>query len=299
MKTWVCFTACLFIGYFSPATCIVFPVKIPPAVGTSSELCPQTLRILKDTLGSTISDAITNIINPKLNVDYAIVCGCGGKDWTKVADVNMTKTIQQCPTNWNLYSSNGIRGCGRLSSTNTCDSVLFPVDQNYSRVCGKIKAYRRGDTDGFHNSVIGNSSIEQSYIDGVSVTYGPPGSRRHIWSFVSGDNGTGIYSSHRCSCSSTWVWPHQHQLPSFIGDNYFCGNGNPGLPNSESTLYPNPLWDGKGCTYPSTCCQFHDPPWFCVSLPQPTSDPIEVRLCLSDLPSNEDIIITLVDLYVR
>ena len=300
MRHWVCFATCLITAYFSPATCITFPVKISQAVGNISRLCPQTSQPFKDSIASTISDAITNIINPKLNVDYGPVCGCGGKDWTKVADVNMTNTNQQCPTTWNLYSSNGIRGCGRQSSTNTCDSVLFPVDQNYSRVCGKIEAYRRGDTDGFLNSIRGINSIEQSYIDGVSVTYGSPGSRRHIWTFVAGDNGTGIYSSHRCSCSiSTWVWPHQHQIPSFIGDNYFCDNGNPGLPSSQSTLYPNPLWDGEGCTYPSTCCQFHNPPWFCVSLPQPTSDPIEVRLCLSETPSNEDIIITLVDLYVR
>ena len=301
METWFWFTACLFIGYFSPATCVVFPVKISTAFGNISKLCPQTTQSLKDTIDSTISDAITNIVNPKLNMDSGPVCGCGGIGWTKVADVNMTNTSRQCPTNWTLYSSNGIRGCGRRSSTsNTCDSVLFPVNQNYSRVCGKIEAYRRGDTDGFLNSIRGKSSISQSYIDGVSVTYGPPGSRRHIWTFVAGDNGTGNYSSHRCSCSiSTIMWPHQHQIPSFIGDNYFCENGNNGSSYSNSTLYPNLLWDGEGCTYPSTCCQLNNPPWFCVSLPQPTSDPIEVRLCLSEHPYNEDVIITLVDLYVR
>ena len=298
MKTWVWFTACLFIGYFSPATCIVFPAKISTFVEKISELCPQTSQPFKDTIASTIYDAITNIVPQKVN---GPVCGCGGKDWTKVADVNMTNTSQQCPTNWNLYSSSGTRGCGRQSSTyEACDSVLFPVDQTYSRVCGKIEAYRRGDADGFRNSINGISSIDQSYIDGVSVTYGPPGSRRHIWSFVSGDNSTGSYSTDRCSCSiSTWVWPHQHQIPSFIGNNYFCENGNPGLPYSESTLYPNLLWDGEGCTYPSTCCQLNNPPWFCVSLPQPTSDPIEVRLCMSESRRNEDVIITLVDLYVR
>ena len=130
METWVWFTACLFIGYFSSATCNVFPVKISQAVGNISKLCPRTSQPFKDSIASTISDAITNIVNPKLNVDYGPVCGCGGKDWTKVADLNMTNTSQQCPTNWNLCSSNGTRGCGQQSSTNTCDSVLFPVHQN-------------------------------------------------------------------------------------------------------------------------------------------------------------------------
>ena len=106
--------------------CTVFPVKISTFVEKISELCPQTSQPFKDTVASTIYDAFTNIVHQKVNMDSGPVCSCSGKDWTKVADVNMTNTNQQCPTNWNLYSSNGIRGCGRRSSTyETCDSFYF------------------------------------------------------------------------------------------------------------------------------------------------------------------------------
>ncbi len=36
----------------------------------------------------------------------------------------------------------------------------------------------------FENFIRYNTSIESDYIDGVSLTYGPPGNRSHIWSFV-------------------------------------------------------------------------------------------------------------------
>jgi len=84
----------------------------------------------------------------------------------------MSDPSQQCPSNWNTYNDNGIRGCNRRSQTNTCDSVVFPVVETYTRVCGKVLAYMRGDPDAFLNSIVGINSIEHSYVDGVSVTYG-------------------------------------------------------------------------------------------------------------------------------
>ena len=57
--------------------------------------------------------------------------------------------------------------------------------------------------------------------------------------------------------------------PSYVGNNYFC-DGN----------YNGALWDAMDCT--TNCCTFNNPPWFSVSLPAPTSDDIEVRMCGSD-----------------
>ena len=60
----------------------------------------------------------------------------------------------------------------------------------------------------------------------------------------------------------------------------------------------DPLWDGRGCGSTSTCCQFNNPPWFCKDLPQPTTDDIELRLCV-DQVVNEDIILKLAEVYVQ
>ncbi len=174
----------------------------------------------------------------------------------------------------------------------------------YTRVCGKVLAVMTGDPDAFLNSIIGYNSIDQSYVDGVSVTYGAVGSRKHIWTFASADGGTGFYSTHSCSCFySDTVWLHTNKLPSFMGNNYFCELGLPINYNSVVSTgevpIPNILWDGKNCTFPNSCCKFSNPPWFCVPLPEPTSEPIEVRLCLSEYPNNEDLIITDVEMYAR
>ena len=41
----------------------------------------------------------------------------------------------------------------------------------------------------------------------------------------------------------------------------------------NNNYYPDndPLWDGEGCGPTSICCDFNNPPWFCKTLPQPTS----------------------------
>ncbi len=41
----------------------------------------------------------------------------------------------------------------------------------------------------------------------------------------------------------------------------------------------DPLWDGAGCGPTSSCCQLNNPPWFCVSFPEPTTDDLELRIC--------------------
>ena len=129
-----------------------------------------------------------------------------------------------------------------------------------------------------------NPGLEGPYIDGVSLTHGPAGSRQHIWSFVST-----LYETHPiisvqtseyvCPCTtSDIVWPFQ--IPSFVGNNYFCDTGNTGPFFQSSTVYADdPLWDGEGCEFTSTCCEFNNPPWFCMTLPQPTTDDIELRIC--------------------
>ncbi len=102
-----------------------------------------------------------------------------------------------------------------------------------------------------------------------------------------------------CPCINTNSnWPYN--TPPYVGDDYFCDAGNPGPENSLTILYSDdPLWDGAGCPSTSTCCQFNTPPFFCTTLPQQTSDDIEIRICCDEVISNEDVIISMVDIYVH
>ena len=90
-------------------------------------------------------------------------------------------------------------------------------------------------------------------------------------------------------------------IPSFVGQDYFCETGITGG-YSEGVIYPDgdPLWDGEGCGSGSTCCELNGPPFFCKSLPEPTTDDIEVRICGEERAlDNEDTPIELVEIFVR
>ena len=65
-------------------------------------------------------------------------------------------------------------------------------------------------------------------------------------------------------------------------------------------LYPDdPLWDEENCGSQSTCCELHDPPYFCKSLTEPMTDDVEVRICGDQVISQEDSPIQLIEIYVQ
>ena len=137
----------------------------------------------------------------------------------------------------------------------------------------------------------------------MSITHGLPGSREHIWTFAAalGDNCTDNIHV-LCPCSNvnlTW----RYQVPSFIGNDYFCESGHHsanGFCFGGYTIYysDDPLWDGQNCAPSSTCCELNNPPWFCKTLPQPTSDDLEIRQCHWN-GGDEDTLISLIDIYMK
>ena len=143
--------------------------------------------------------------------------------------------------------------------------------------------------------------MDDPYIDGVSVTHGRS-PRQHVWSFVSAAYETAISygTQFACSCTNTNFNWQRHTIPSFINNDYFCDTGNAGPGVNVGTYYTdNAIWDGEGCGPTNACCEFNNPPWFCKTLPQPTSDDIELRICSDQSTSNEDTIISLVDIHVQ
>ena len=233
--------------------------------------------------------------------DFNRQCGCGGSSaWTRVAFLNMSDPNEVCPSNWTTYTS-PVRACGTGESagiSNQCDSVVYPntMGQTYSRVCGRVIAYQHRNTLAFTTLVTQNRTLEQHYLDGVSITHGSAGSRQHVWSFASalGDNFATRNPQYSCSCSSSNNWPYS---TSFVGNDYFCDTGNHAAENPNDPFPDDPLWDGAGCGPSSTCCTFNNPPWFCKTLTQPTTDDLEVRIC--DEYAFRDTPIQLMEIYVQ
>ena len=183
--------------------------------------------------------------------------------------------------------------------------MLIPTNGlMYSHVCGRVNAYQRASTDAFRFYVDPNlsSTLEGNYVDGVSLTHGSPGSRQHIWTFAAAfyENFASYVPGANCACTNIMEnWPFQ--VPDFVDGNYFCDTGY-----TEHTVgadfnrifSEDPLWDGDGCGPTSTCCELNSPPWFCTTLPQPTSDDIEMRVCHDEGRSNEDTILSLIDIQI-
>ena len=226
---------------------------------------------------------------------------CGGTwGWRRAVYLDMTDPNTNCPSGWNKtgYSK---RTCGRASTgSRTCDSVFFPVSGgSYSQVCGGIRAYQRGLPNAFWAHNDGQTTIDNAYVSGVAVVYGSP--RQHIWTFANGawendtTNGTWI-----CPCDTTGVV----STPPFVGEDYFCESGYvyPGYRSDalEYILHSNDtLWDGRDCHSTSTCCSLHNPPFFTKTLNQTTTDDLELRMCLVNYASLDNIAVELVELYVK
>ena len=204
---------------------------------------------------------------------------CGDGEWNEVIKFDLTNSSETCPQPWAIVTSPT-----RLCAASSCqNSAIFNVAQSYSRVCGEVIGYASGYPDAFKQHFISNPTIDVGYLDGVSITHGSP--RQHIWSLAVG-HGTGIFGDFfRCPCDNdnTLQAPDP---PMFVQDNYFCDGRQNGL-----------LWDGQGCT--SACCTFHSPPWFNTTLPAPTSDDIEVRICSDESFSDERVYIKKMVLLVQ
>ena len=230
--------------------------------------------------------------------NFAIAPHCGDGLWYQVINLNFSDTTKDCPSNWTEISTPQVRACGRPPTrTGSCPGQYFStMSLQYSKVCGRAIGYQKGSTDGFH-AAPHNQNINNPYVDGVSVTHGMP--RSHIWTFAVGNSEARVANYiTNCPCanqSATTASP-----PSFVGNNYFCESGNPGkgLGSTRILLEMDPVWDGEQCE--GVCCSNgKSPPWFSVSLPNPTSDDIEVRICGDESTGNEDSLIQLLKIYIQ
>ncbi len=206
----------------------------------------------------------------------------------KVAELDLSNNSTSCPSEFTLRMNNSVHtSCDstRTSPTGGCTSVFYYTNMTYSKVYGRITAYQYGFTNSFQmfRNNRGNQTIDEAYVDGVSLTYGMP--RQHIWTFAADKD----KSTSFCPCGSNDV-----SIPPFVGRDYFCDTGEADM----NTLSTSRLWDGRGCDGSYSCCGYNSPPWFYKQLPYPTSEPIELRVCTDQSTSNENIELESILIYV-
>ena len=280
------------------SSCQAFQTQSSPAASCSTlpTSCPSGYYWVRSSNGSAV----------QVYCDMERVCGCNNTGgWTRVAYLNMTDSNQQCPGAWMLqnYATEPRRLCGNRIRYGCLSTTFNTYGIRYSQVCGRIIGYQFSSPDAFYLFHTLARSIESYYVDGVSLTHGPPGARQHIWTFAAAFREiTGSYHCCLCPCANrnTQIAP----IPSFVGNDFFCESGNEATRWSEVLYRSDPLWDGQGCGSPP-CCELSYPPgvtapWFCKQLPQTTTDDIEARICNEpERGQGDDTQVQIVELYIR
>ena len=188
-----------------------------------------------------------NVAEPQLiycSLNENHCCGESDGKWMRIAYLNMSDPSTQCPDSWREVPS-PIRTCRRQMDANINSVNYTSYGIPYSRVCGRIIAYQLGQTEAFNDGVL---TLDEPYVDGISVTFGHP--RNHIWTFASVRESSGT-----CPCIRG-----RTTAPPFVTGAHFCEVGRNN--NGFAFLSDNPLWDSQGCVAFNNCCGDNNPPWF-------------------------------------
>ena len=269
------------------------PARIPvTTLNTSDTACPSD---------SLIDEEVRKAKAMLDTETWFRPCDCGGPGWEKIAFYDFSQ--QECPPDFTRsYEQFNNVSCEATNYYSPClgwayfSSFLpLPVPgRSYSSVCGRVRGHGWGRA--FFDATYCNYSLEQAYVDGVSLTHGPAGRRTHIWTFAAAYADGHPDTQWNCGCSNTnknWT----HATPDYVRDDYFCDSyrqltDGRGLEEDED----DDLWDGEGCGSSSSCCEWKDPPYFCKQLHNTTSEDMEIRLFSSFFSTTT---VSLIEIFVK
>jgi len=183
---------------------------------------------------------------------------CGGHKggWTRVVQFD-TSQGDSCPFGWTLITTpaQDSKNVCRSGFTNECHSTIFTTyNMSFYKICGQVRGYQKGNTNAFDSSV---ESIDDHYVDGVSITLGDP--RKHVWTYAVGISDSGSSTtSHYCPCAAR----RGTNPPTFVGEHYYCESGDTGGDDPSRYYTTDPLCDGFDCSISHNCCALPDMPWF-------------------------------------
>ena len=206
---------------------------------------------------------------------------CGGSGWKLAVYHDFRDPDTPCPPGLQqtTYSERPYT-CERPPAGPPCSIVFFSERANleYSKVCGRIKAYQFGTAFGPSLSLIRVNS--------------------GLWTFTAGLTQSQVdfsLTSQRCPCDGGYPLSNEY---------YFCESlieeDNPGTKYDNHFFHNEVLWDEAGCSSSGDCCSRFDSPYFIRHLPKHLLSimniPIEVQIC--NFGTN-NFAIELIELYVK
>ncbi len=129
-------------------------------------------------------------------------CGNVTGGLTRLATLNHNTRSESCTGDLSYNEE----GCFKRSPKPDCSGFTFsPLNLNlsYSHICGTVEGNYFGIPEGFAGSGRSSTSIDDNYVDGISLTYGSTSHRTHIWTFSACGGG---------NCTA--------RVPEFVGDHY-------------------------------------------------------------------------------
>ena len=239
----------------------------------------------------TLNQTLTNrLLSLESQVSPTTVCNITSTKWKRIAYFDTTSG-DSCPTGLRTVTNTSTdqTACGKTANGG-CTSLQFSPNGNYTNVCGRVRGYQDYSTEAFHT---GTNSIDSYYLHGVSITHGTP--RTHLWSYVAGQSERFSTTIHRCPCARPDP-TDRSDVPSFIGEDFYCESGFSGSYDENRIAWEDPLWDGQGCLASGNqCCNRYG--WFHREIPA-TSDNIEVRWCANGGLHNEDVLTDQLEIWV-
>ena len=181
----------------------------------------------------------------------ALHCGIYSTRWRRVAHFDMTDPkADKCP-NMLMTISHFVNRkiCGmRGTPSGPCPFQLYDTNGAYTHVCGQVRGYQLGTSNGFDRG-----TLKKPYANGVLIT--SKDTSEHLWTYA-------VSTSNSFDSCSPDVKPgvnddHSTNPITFVGDNYCCESGR-----AVKTDWNDPLWDGVGhVNGSSTHCQLNHG-WF-------------------------------------
>lgn len=129
-----------------------------------------TISLLLVKIDNEITSLATNIKEVDALNSLAIIeqaqntkLHCGDGIWYRIAYLNMSDPLQQCPSPWRehtiINTAGNVTACGRAnSSKGSCSTLSLSMTGGlYSRVCGRVIGYQFATPDGFRKIAENNS----------------------------------------------------------------------------------------------------------------------------------------------
>ena len=264
--------------------------EIKQLIGEERAECQKKIEELNSSLCEKIDQLMDHITSdcPPPKEEEITLCNITSIDWRRVAYINMTDPEAECPSGLNEVSNSntGQRACGR-SVDGRYSSVTFPVNTTYSQVCGYARGYQYYTMDGISGSP--TRTINDSYVDGLSITQGNP--RKHLWTLIVDLSELGHSRCPRDNDPFDFT-----RVPTFVNNDFYCETGFNGLAWENRIAWDDPLWDGQQCVSSTaqSCSRYG---WFHREI-APSQEDIEVRWCSDQDRSDEDVYTDLLEIWI-